>query len=48
MRKEFSGETLARLWRHQLFPLIEEYFFDQPDLAAGFNVDRYWPGVTNT
>jgi 5-methylcytosine-specific restriction endonuclease McrBC GTP-binding regulatory subunit McrB len=42
--------TVARLqhaWRHKLAPLIEEYFFDQPDLAAAFSLATYWPDAAD-
>jgi MoxR-like ATPase len=43
MRPAFAAETLRQVWRRQIFPLIEEYFFDQPDVAARFSVGKYWP-----
>ena len=46
MRPEFSSQTLTRVWRHQIGPLIEEYFFDQPDVASGFRSEKYWPSAT--
>jgi 5-methylcytosine-specific restriction endonuclease McrBC GTP-binding regulatory subunit McrB len=42
-----SRDRLHHVWRHKLAPLIEEYFFDQPDLAAGFSVGTYWPEVAD-
>ena len=33
-----SPERLAT----QIDPLIEEYFFDRPDLAADFTVEKFW------
>jgi AAA domain (dynein-related subfamily)/EVE domain len=43
MRPAMTSSALQRVWRHQLAPLVEEYFFDQPDLAAGFTLEKYWP-----
>ncbi|CAB4942018.1 unannotated protein [freshwater metagenome] len=45
MDEEFTVEKLKRVWRHQVFPLIEEYFFDQPDQVEKFNFEELWPGV---
>ncbi len=36
----YTRELLERVWRRQIFPLIEEYFFDQPDVAADFTLTR--------
>ena len=40
----FPRSELVRTWRRQIQPLIEEYFFDQPDLAASFTLESFWPG----
>jgi hypothetical protein len=45
MREKFTTERLRRVWRRQVLPLIEDYFFDQPDLLERFTRDRYWPGT---
>lgn len=37
-----TAERLRQTWDRQLQPLIEEYFFDQPDIAAQFTLDRFW------
>ena len=37
-----STERLKRVWDRKIQPLIEEYFFDQPDLAADFTIARFW------
>lgn len=33
---------LRRVWRRKIGPLIDEYFFDQPDVAAEYAPSRYW------
>jgi 5-methylcytosine-specific restriction endonuclease McrBC GTP-binding regulatory subunit McrB len=43
MHDPFSYELLRRIWTHKLGPLIEEYFFDQPDLASQFTCEEFWP-----
>jgi 5-methylcytosine-specific restriction enzyme B len=45
MDSAFSHEALRRTWRRQIQPLIEDYFFDQPDVAAEFTLKKYWPGL---
>jgi hypothetical protein len=42
MTDEMTPGHLQRVWRRQLGPLIEEYFFDQPDVAAEFGPERFW------
>jgi 5-methylcytosine-specific restriction protein B len=47
MRSTFTSETLRQVWRRQVFPLIEEYFFDQPDIADQFVLEEIWPSLAN-
>lgn len=42
----FTPERLLHIWEHKLGPLIEEYFFDQPDIAASFSVSQFWRGIS--
>lgn len=43
MRRELNPEHLRDIWDRKIFPLIEEYFFDQPDLASDYTLERFWP-----
>ncbi len=43
MREEMTTEQLRRIWKRQVFPLIEEYFFDQADILAEFSIEQFWP-----
>jgi hypothetical protein len=43
MATSYDRARLERTWRRQILPLIEDYLFDQPDLVAGFTLDKYWP-----
>ncbi len=43
MADPMTADDSARVWRRKIAPLIEEYFFDQPDLAAEFTLERFWP-----
>jgi hypothetical protein len=45
MSEEMSSDRLRRVWSRQIYPLIEEYFFDQPDLARSFELTKFWPSV---
>jgi MoxR-like ATPase len=45
MASAFTPELLCQIWRRKLQPLIQEYFFDQPDLAQGYTVGEFWPDV---
>jgi hypothetical protein len=42
MGPDFSYKDLRRTWDRQIGPLLEEYFFDQPDLAAEFRWEAFW------
>ncbi|MBN1547661.1 MAG: AAA family ATPase [Syntrophaceae bacterium] len=37
-------KILNNIWRRKIKPLINEYFFDQPDIAEEFTFEKYWPG----
>lgn len=43
MAKQFSYNDLHRTWLRQIRPLIDEYFFDQPDLVQQFDLKLFWP-----
>jgi 5-methylcytosine-specific restriction endonuclease McrBC GTP-binding regulatory subunit McrB len=45
MTDPMNATRLRHVWTHKIGPLIEEYFFDQPDAAAEFSVERFWPSV---
>ena len=47
MGDPFTPSDLRQVWTRQLVPLLEEFFFDQPDLAAAFEVEQYWPSLTD-
>ena len=42
MTSPMTRQELERVWERKVGPLIEEYFFDQPDLAAEFSLERFW------
>jgi 5-methylcytosine-specific restriction protein B len=45
MRPQMSAAELRRTWNRQLYPLIEDYFFDRPVVAEEFTIDTFWPSV---
>jgi 5-methylcytosine-specific restriction protein B len=45
MKERMDASILSQIWRRRVFPLIEEFFFDQPALAREFSFERFWPGA---
>lgn len=45
MRPKLTASGLQGIWTRKVFPLIEEFFFDQPELAAEFSCERFWESV---
>ncbi len=45
MAKLFTADTLERVWKRQVLPMLAEYFFDQPDLLDQISLERFWPSV---
>lgn len=43
MVPHMTRTRLSQIWNRQLNPLVEEYFFDQSDIASDFTLDRFWP-----
>lgn len=43
MEPHMTRPRLEQIWRRKIGPLIEEYFFDRPDLAHQFSVNEFWP-----
>jgi hypothetical protein len=43
MAQQMSVAKLRAVWDRQIGPLLEEYFFDQPDVAALFVASHFWP-----
>ena len=43
MQDSFDRVDLRQTWDRQLKPLIDEYFFDQPDIAKNFSLENFWP-----
>ena len=45
MRSHIDKTGLRQIWQRKVFPLVEEFFFDQPDIAAEFTLQRFWPSA---
>lgn len=43
IQKHLTPDRLRRIWTRQIQPLIEEYFFDQPDIVNEFAIEQFWP-----
>lgn len=46
----FMTDTMNRaqmnnIWSQEIFPLIEEYFFDQEDRISEYSLNTFWPSV---
>ncbi|MCZ8377646.1 EVE domain-containing protein [Mycobacterium sp. CPCC 205372] len=42
MKPKMGITDLRRTWERQIKPLIDEYFFDQPDIADTFVLEELW------
>ena len=40
-----TRKALRKIWKQQIFPLIEDYFYDQPAIAQTFVAGEFWPSV---
>jgi hypothetical protein len=45
MDSEMTVAKLKKTWAQQIKPLIDDYFFDQPDVAKEFVFHTFWPNV---
>jgi hypothetical protein len=45
MADEMTASKLRQVWRRKLLPLIQEYFFDQPDRVEEYQLRLLWPSV---
>lgn len=43
MRNDMSPKVLREVWTRKLLPLIEEYYYDQPDGMGSLSVNQLWP-----
>jgi MoxR-like ATPase len=45
MNTEMNAKRLRTIWSQEVFPLIEEYFFDNDDRTAEYSINSFWPSV---
>jgi 5-methylcytosine-specific restriction protein B len=45
LHRVMTAATLREVWEQEIFPLIEDYFFDRPDKAAEYDIKGFWPSV---
>lgn len=45
MRPRLDVPALRAIWQRKVFPLVEEFFFDQPEMTAQFTLERFWPAA---
>jgi len=43
MRNDMSPKVLREIWMRKLLPLIEEYYYDQPDGMGALSFNQLWP-----
>lgn len=42
MKSQLDKTELRKIWKQQLQPLLEEYFFDRPEIVRDFLINTYW------
>ena len=47
MRDGFTPARLRAVWKRQLLPLFDDYFFDQPTLVNDLRIEQFWPSVAD-
>jgi len=45
MKSVINGGELRRIWDRQIFPLIEDYFYDRPVISEEFSIQTFWPSA---
>jgi hypothetical protein len=45
MHKDLNDARLARIWTHEITPLLEDYFFDAPERVREFDLKRLHNGA---
>ena len=43
IKGNLDRSLLERIWKRQIYPLVEEYLFDRPDRAEEYTLEKYWP-----
>ena len=45
IHKHMTKEKLRNVWNQEIFPLVEEYFFDDDEKTAEYSLNAFWPSV---
>lgn len=45
-RRGMTAGRLRQIWDRQIYPLIDEYLFDQQDQLPMFTLEGFWPSTT--
>ena len=45
MTDTMNKAQMRNTWSQEIFPLIEEYFFDQEDRISDYSLNAFWPSV---
>jgi hypothetical protein len=45
MTDTINKAQMRNIWDQEIFPLIEEYFFDQEDRISEYSINTFWPSV---
>lgn len=45
MAPEMDAQKLRTIWNQEVFPLIEEYFFDNDEKTSEYSFNLFWPSV---
>jgi 5-methylcytosine-specific restriction endonuclease McrBC GTP-binding regulatory subunit McrB len=45
IHKRMTKEKLRNIWNQEIFPIIEEYFFDDDKQTAEYSLNAFWPSV---
>jgi len=43
--RQMTADVLRDIWKQEIHPLIEDYFFDQPDKADSYTFESFWPNA---
>jgi 5-methylcytosine-specific restriction enzyme B len=45
MTNPMTADRLKKVWKYKIGPLLEEYFFDQPDLVKEIGPEQFWKSL---
>jgi hypothetical protein len=45
LHRKMNRSVLEGIWNQEVFPLIEDYFFDRPDKAGEYTFESFWPNA---